>query len=224
MYFAQPSSVSSSSSKRWTMRARQRLGPSGSAGPMKTAPATRSGCSRRGGARAARPARARRARPARCRSASMTASASAASSSLRVAVGLRRAGPSRPLPRASKVSDAEVAREVRDLHLPVPRVDDRPGREEEHRRLPVAVDLVEDADAVALDVALLVGIARAGLLARGRRRPNSRHAPSLDSSHLSIHSRSSRWPVVIPCARSRMIPSLNVMTSATSASSGMSMP
>src|SRR5205814_6981096 len=62
--------------------------------------------------------------------------------------------------------DAAVAREVVDLRLPAARVDDRPGREQQHRRLPGAVDLVEDAHAVALDEALGVGVARASLLAR----------------------------------------------------------
>jgi hypothetical protein len=63
----------------------------------------------------------------------------------------------------------EVAREERDLGLPEARVDDRPGRHEEHGGLPVAVDLVEDAHAVALDEALLVGVPGAGLLAGPRR-------------------------------------------------------
>jgi hypothetical protein len=47
----------------------------------------------------------------------------------------------------------------------VARVDDRPGGQQEHGRVAPAVDLVEDADAVALDVALLVGIAGTRLLA-----------------------------------------------------------
>jgi hypothetical protein len=60
---------------------------------------------------------------------------------------------------------AEVAREVRNLPLPEARVRDRRGRIEEKRRRPVAVGLPEDADAVALDEALLVGVAGARLLA-----------------------------------------------------------
>ena len=71
-----------------------------------------------------------------------------------------------PVPAAVEGEHAEVAGEVGDLHLPVARVDDRPGREEEHCRLALPVDLVEDADAVALDVALFVRVAGAGLLAR----------------------------------------------------------
>ena len=61
---------------------------------------------------------------------------------------------------------AAVAREIGDLHLPVARVHHRPGRQQEHGRLALAVDLVEDADAVAFDVALRVRVAGAGLLVR----------------------------------------------------------
>ena len=74
-------------------------------------------------------------------------------------------GPAVP-PRVER-DDAEVAREVRDLRLPEPRVRDRRGREEQERRRRVPVDLVEDAHAVALDEALLVGVARTALLAGG---------------------------------------------------------
>ena len=63
-----------------------------------------------------------------------------------------------------------MAGEVRDLRLPVARVDDRPGRQQQDRRLALAVDLVEDAHAVALDEALLVGVAGARLLMGARRR------------------------------------------------------
>ena len=49
--------------------------------------------------------------------------------------------------------DPAVAREVRDLHLPVPRVDERPGRQQEDGRLARAVDLVVELHAVAFDVA-----------------------------------------------------------------------
>src|SRR5688572_29296103 len=45
------------------------------------------------------------------------------------------------------------------------RVDDRPRRQEQDRRLAGSVDLVEDAHAVTLDVALLVRVAGARLLA-----------------------------------------------------------
>ena len=48
-----------------------------------------------------------------------------------------------------------MPREVGDLHLPVPRVHDRPGRQQQHRRLARAVDLVVDLDPVALDVAVM---------------------------------------------------------------------
>ena len=62
--------------------------------------------------------------------------------------------------------DARVAGEVGDLRLPVARVDDRPGRQQQDGGVAGAVDLVEDADAVALDVAVLVRVARPRLLAR----------------------------------------------------------
>ena len=58
---------------------------------------------------------------------------------------------------------------------------DRRGREEQERRRRVAVDLVEDAHAVALDVALLVRVAGARLLARSR-----------DDAHASRSARTSR--------------------------------
>src|SRR6476619_2007634 len=44
-------------------------------------------------------------------------------------------------------------------------MDDRPGREEEHGRLPRAVHLVEGAHAVPFDIPLVVGVPRARLLA-----------------------------------------------------------
>ncbi len=62
----------------------------------------------------------------------------------------------------------EVAGQVRDLRLPEPGVDDRPGGQEEHGRLAVAVPLPEHAHAVALDVPLGVGVAGAGLLPAAR--------------------------------------------------------
>ena len=71
------------------------------------------------------------------------------------------------VPARVERDDAKVAREIRDLRLPQPRVRDRRGREEQEGRRRVAVDLVEDAHAVALDVALLVRIAGARLLAFG---------------------------------------------------------
>ena len=69
---------------------------------------------------------------------------------------------------APRVEDdhAEVAREVRHLCLPDARMGDRRGREEHERRRRVAVDLVEDADAVAFDVPLLVRVLGARLLVR----------------------------------------------------------
>ena len=79
--------------------------------------------------------------------------------------------------------DPEVAREVRDLRLPEPGVRDRRGREEQEGRRRVAVDLVEDPHAVALDVALRIRVAGARVIARvgatvtatpGQRARNSR--------------------------------------------------
>ena len=64
--------------------------------------------------------------------------------------------------------DPAVAREVRDLHLPVPRVDDRPRRQQEDGRFALAVDLVVEVHAVTFDVARRVGVARARLLGRRR--------------------------------------------------------
>src|SRR2546427_2456032 len=111
-------------------------------------------------------------------------------------------------------------------------MNDRPGREEDDRRITIAVDLVVDAHAVPLDIALLIGIARTALLALrllpGRGDDAHRllllELRSHWRSHFSVQSRSSRWPAVIPDARSRIRPSLNVMTNATSASGGMSSP
>ena len=62
------------------------------------------------------------------------------------------------------------SREVWDLHLPEACMDDRPRREQEDGRLAVAVYLVENADAVALDGAGQVRIPSAGLFARPDRR------------------------------------------------------
>src|SRR5680860_1182204 len=91
-----------------------------------------------------------------------------------------------------------VAREVGDLGLPVPRVDDRPGGQEKHGALALAVQLVEEPHAVALDVAVLVRVARAGLLDRLRssgghfRRAGHRFASSRDPSQRSTISCRSR--------------------------------
>ena len=102
---------------------------------------------------------------------------------LAVGVGLGRtirAAVAAPVER----EHAAVPREVGDLHLPVARVDDRPGRQEEDRRLARAVDLVEEPHAVALDVALVVGIAGPRLLARGRARQLDGHRVLLSSQRV----------------------------------------
>ncbi len=69
-----------------------------------------------------------------------------------------------PVAEAVHRKHPEVAREVRDLHLPVPGVN-QPRREQEQGVLALAVDLIEDALTVALDETFAVGIARAALLA-----------------------------------------------------------
>ena len=58
-----------------------------------------------------------------------------------------------------------VPGQVGDLHLPVPGVDDRPGRQQEDGRLARAVDLVVQPHAVALEIAGAVGVTRPRLLA-----------------------------------------------------------
>jgi hypothetical protein len=144
---------------------------------------------------------------------------------LALAVSLRLQGTVRlAVPTPVEGHDATVAREMRDLHLPVARVEERPRGEEQYRRFALAAHLVEDPHTLALDIALVVGIARAGLLALRPYFLRRRHCSfSLRSIQASIQSRSSRWPVM-PASRSRMIPELKVMTKETSASSGISSP
>jgi hypothetical protein len=50
-----------------------------------------------------------------------------------------------------------------DLAFPVPGMDDRPGRQQQNRRLAGAKGLVIDPDAGPLDVTLLVGLSRSQL-------------------------------------------------------------
>jgi hypothetical protein len=52
-----------------------------------------------------------------------------------------------------------VPRQVGDLRLPLPHVDDRPGGEQHDRRLPGAVHVVADPDAAAFGGALVVRFA-----------------------------------------------------------------
>jgi hypothetical protein len=59
---------------------------------------------------------------------------------------------------------AEVTRQVGDLHLPVARVHDRPGRQQEDRLLPLAIDLIEQTLSLPLDESFRVGVAGAALL------------------------------------------------------------
>ncbi len=83
---------------------------------------------------------------------------------LGLGVRLRLLGPVRqPVPAPVEGDHAEVPCEVGHLHLPRVRMDDRPGREQQHRLRAAAEDLVVDADAVALDVPLAVWVPRARL-------------------------------------------------------------
>src|SRR5437764_7657047 len=98
-----------------------------------------------------------------------------------------------------------MTREVWNLCFPAARMNDRPRREEEEGRVAVAVALPEDVDAVALDVAGVVGIAGTTLLARelwslhvapmGAPAGARRGSPSatLASVWLEIESRCDRW-------------------------------
>ena len=82
-----------------------------------------------------------------------------------VGLGVARLGPVRsPVPAPVHHQHPAVPRQVRDLHLPVARVDDRPRRHQEDRRLARAVHLPVQAHAFALDVAGLVGVHRPRLL------------------------------------------------------------
>ncbi len=75
-----------------------------------------------------------------------------------------------PVAEAVHRQHPEVAREVGDLHLPVARVDDRPGRQQEDRLLALAVDLVEEPLPVALDKPFGIGVASTALLRRTAKR------------------------------------------------------
>ncbi len=94
---------------------------------------------------------------------------------LALGVGLGRGRAVRS-PVAARIEghDPSEPGEIRDLWLPEARVDDLPGRDEHDRGLALAVDLVRDPDAVALDEARLVRVPGAGLLrppcVGGRRR------------------------------------------------------
>ena len=72
-----------------------------------------------------------------------------------------------PVAPAVEGDYSTVARQIRNLRFPEPRVDDRPSRQQQHCRLAVAVALPEHAHAVSLDVSGLVRVASAGLLRGG---------------------------------------------------------
>ena len=64
------------------------------------------------------------------------------------------------IPASVEGEHSTVPRQVGNLHLPVTRVDYRPGGEQEYRRLAASIHLVEQPDAIAFDEPLLIGIAR----------------------------------------------------------------
>ena len=170
--------------------------PSGTAGQMKTARSTRS---RMLGREQQRPLRAERERDDHARAGRGRVHARQARRRRSRARRSRSPGRSERRCRVRRTSDAAVAREVGDLHLPVARVDDRPRRQQQDGRLAVAVDLVVDPHAVALDEAGLVRVAGARLLA-GRAR--SARQPSVDPVEQLA------CPVSMPPRRSTMIPSV----------------
>ena len=87
---------------------------------------------------------------------------------LRWRIRLGLGGPIRAaVPAAVERQHAPATREIRDLRLPHPRVDDRPGRQEQDRGFAFAVTLPEHPHAVALDIAGLIRVACSGLLAPG---------------------------------------------------------
>src|SRR5262249_43135633 len=125
----------------------------------------------------------------------------------------------------------EMAREVRDLHLPVTRVDEGPGGHQEDRLLALAVDLVEEALPVPLGEALDVGVGGAALPAfasdrslGGPRRSGGFHGRvhrpprSSEVSQPSIAASSSACPRSKPSRRSFRNPFWNCITSAARAS------
>ena len=109
------------------------------AGRCTTTPSTRSGCSAASDRRPQRAARQRRPGPrARCRSRPSPPARRRRTRRLRSASA--SGGPVRAAVAAAvEREDPEVAGQVRDLRLPEARVDDRPGRQQQHRRLAVAV-------------------------------------------------------------------------------------
>ena len=109
---------------------------------------------------------------------------------LRVGICRLLPGPVRePVPATVERHDAEMARQIVDLRLPVARVDDRPRRHQQDRRLAGAVGLPPDSHAVALDVAGVVGQA-CGRLGRG---PAHRGDPS-HTGCPSTKRRPTAWP------------------------------
>src|SRR5690242_2827683 len=104
--------------------------------------------------------------------------------------------------------DPVMACEVGNLHLPAPRVHDRPRRQEQNRCLAVAIHLVEDLDAVPFDESICVRVACPALFRA--------HLPaSRATSQSSTQRSSSRWPSEMPDRRSSSRPWLKVITRLT---------
>jgi hypothetical protein len=73
-------------------------------------------------------------------------------------------------------------------------VHDRPRRQQDDRPLALAVDLVEDLDAVALDVALGVGVAGARLLALGAQAGEARIREVVEGAGFTTFRRVAETP------------------------------
>src|SRR5208337_3565510 len=146
--------------------------------------------------------------------------------------------PSRPV-RAAVAARIEhdhavVPCEPGDLCLPHARVDDGPGRHEQDGLVAPSVDLVEEANAVAIRIALVRGVAGSALL-RSRLPIGHDHFPSFaapgvcaralapasrPSSQPWIQSSRAWCPWVMPESRSSAKPWAKVITRGTSAAGG----
>ena len=166
---------------------------------MKAAPATRSGASRASSSRYWAPRERLTITARSVPVASITARQSRANSAGSVAPRVA-AAVGAPVAEAVHRQHPEVAREVGDLHLPVARVDQRPGREQEDGLLALAVDLVEEPLAVALDEALGVGVAGAALLAVAADRSAARLRCDRELPAIVLHR--------LPCSSEASQPSI----------------
>ena len=146
----------------------RRPGPRSAAGRARcsTRPLTRSGCS--AASEQVVPARRTRTRrpPGLRLRVSSTARASSAVDPPVVGAHGRRGRSERPFPRRSKVTTRACRAKYGIWGFPGAGMDDLPGGKQQMVGSPVAVHLVEHPDAVPLQEALVVGIARPGLLPR----------------------------------------------------------